>query len=429
MKYKSRIIGSGEEPLDQILFNPRNWRIHPLAQQDALKGVLEQVGWVQQVIVNQRTGNLVDGHLRCQLAAREGNEVIPVVYVDISEDEEALILATIDPIAGLAVADKQKLAELLDEVQTDDERIMTMIADMAERENLDYGKSTPADEPDVVSGDRFAELAKKWGTTDGQLWRLGDHLILCADSLSVENIKRLLGEEQPAMILADPPYGVNIVAANVSVGGGETNILLGGCKAGTVGGSKPFGSKDYRKRTGSIGVVVEAGKYPILIGDENANTAELAVLLYRELYPKAVQVWWGANYYSEVLANSQCWLVWDKDRTGNFADCELAWTNMDKAARLFRHRWNGMLRDSERDRRWHPTQKPAALAAWILSEFTESGAVIIDPFGGAGWSVLAGEQTERKVRALEMSHEYIAVILERWSIMTGQTPVIQEVTG
>ena len=90
-EYKNRIIGSGEEPLDQILFNPRNWRVHPLNQQNALKGVLEEVGWVQEVIINQRTGHLVDGHLRCQLAAREGAKTIPVKYVDLSEEEEAQI--------------------------------------------------------------------------------------------------------------------------------------------------------------------------------------------------------------------------------------------------------------------------------------------------------------------------------------------------
>ena len=65
-KIKNRIIGSGEEQLDQIMFNPRNWRIHPLSQQDALKGVLEEVGWVQEVIINKRTGHLVDGHLFSQ---------------------------------------------------------------------------------------------------------------------------------------------------------------------------------------------------------------------------------------------------------------------------------------------------------------------------------------------------------------------------
>lgn len=135
-KIKNRIVGSGEEQLDQIMFNPRNWRIHPLSQQDALKGVLEEVGWVQQVIVNKRTGNLIDGHLRCQLAAREGAQTIPVVYVDVSEDEEALVLATLDPIGAMAATDKQKLDELFQDINSDNENVQKMIAEIAEKEGV-----------------------------------------------------------------------------------------------------------------------------------------------------------------------------------------------------------------------------------------------------------------------------------------------------
>jgi len=135
-KIKNRIVGSGEEQLDQIMFNPRNWRIHPLSQQDALKGVLEEVGWVQQVIINKRTGNLIDGHLRCQLAAREGQKTIPVVYVDVSEDEEALVLATLDPIAAMAATDKQKLNELFAGIESENENIQKMIAEVAEKEGV-----------------------------------------------------------------------------------------------------------------------------------------------------------------------------------------------------------------------------------------------------------------------------------------------------
>ncbi|NLI08128.1 MAG: ParB N-terminal domain-containing protein [Thermotogaceae bacterium] len=135
-KIKNRIVGSGEEQLDQIMFNPRNWRIHPLSQQDALKGVLEEVGWVQQVIVNKRTGNLIDGHLRCQLAAREGAKTIPVVYVDVSEDEEALVLATLDPIGAMAATDKQKLDELFQDINSDNENVQKMIAEIAEKEGV-----------------------------------------------------------------------------------------------------------------------------------------------------------------------------------------------------------------------------------------------------------------------------------------------------
>lgn len=154
-KIKNRIVGSGEEQLDQIMFNPRNWRIHPLSQQDALKGVLEEVGWVQQVIINKRTGNLIDGHLRCQLAAREGAQTIPVVYVDVSEDEEALVLATLDPIAAMAATDKQKLEELFAGIESENENVRKMMDEIAEKEKLAYGESGNVEQARKTLAERF----------------------------------------------------------------------------------------------------------------------------------------------------------------------------------------------------------------------------------------------------------------------------------
>ena len=110
--------------------------IRQLRQQDALKGVLEEVGWVQEVIVNKRTGHLVDGHLRCQLAAREGAKTIPVVYVDVSEDEEALVLATLDPIGAMVATDKQKLDELFQDINSDNENVQKMIAEIGAKEGI-----------------------------------------------------------------------------------------------------------------------------------------------------------------------------------------------------------------------------------------------------------------------------------------------------
>jgi len=154
-KIKNRIIGSGEEQLDQIMFNPRNWRIHPLSQQDALKGVLEEVGWVQEVIINKRTGHLVDGHLRCQLAAREGAKTIPVKYVDLSEDEEALVLATLDPIAAMAATDKQKLGELFAGIESENENVRKMMDEIAAKERLEYGEKGSIEQARRTLAERF----------------------------------------------------------------------------------------------------------------------------------------------------------------------------------------------------------------------------------------------------------------------------------
>ena len=118
--WRNRIVGEGEEAPDQLLTNPQNWRIHPRSQRAALDGVLSEVGWVQRVVVNRRTGHVMDGHLRIDLAMERGEKTVPVVCVDLSADEEALILATLDPLSALAFADKDKPDELLREVKSGD---------------------------------------------------------------------------------------------------------------------------------------------------------------------------------------------------------------------------------------------------------------------------------------------------------------------
>ena len=117
-EWKSRIVGQGEEVPDQLLANPKNWRIHPKEQQDGLEAVLDRVGWVQQVVVNRRTGHLVDGHLRVSLALRRNETKIPVLYVDLAPEEEELVLLTLDPLASLAGVDREQLRGLLDDART-----------------------------------------------------------------------------------------------------------------------------------------------------------------------------------------------------------------------------------------------------------------------------------------------------------------------
>jgi ParB-like chromosome segregation protein Spo0J len=118
--WQNRIIGSGTEDPEQLLANPRNWRIHPGEQQDRLKALLEKVGWVQNIIVNQRTGHVVDGHLRVGVAISEGRSQVPVVYVDLDEDEEAAVLAMLDPLAAMAATDEGALVGLLSDLQNPD---------------------------------------------------------------------------------------------------------------------------------------------------------------------------------------------------------------------------------------------------------------------------------------------------------------------
>jgi ParB-like chromosome segregation protein Spo0J len=129
--WRNRIVSHGQEDPESLLANPRNWRIHPDRQQKSLSGVLDQLGWVQEITVNQRTGFVVDGHLRVALAISKGESSVPVRYVDLDEEEEALMLATLDPIAGMAAVDQEKLDQLLIETSAqngDVEKLLEMLA-------------------------------------------------------------------------------------------------------------------------------------------------------------------------------------------------------------------------------------------------------------------------------------------------------------
>ena len=121
---------------------------------------------------------------------------------------------------------------------------------------------------------------------------------------------------------------------------------------------------------------------------------------------------WGGNYFS--LPPSRGWLVWDKQNSGNFADCELAWTNAKTSVRIFRFLWNGMIRAGEQRGvpRVHPTQKPVELMRWCL-QFAPDAKTILDPFAGSGTTAVAAKSLGRKCVCVEKEERYCEIAAKR----------------
>jgi len=145
MSWENRIIGHGVKPAGEFLANEDNWRIHPYAQQEALGGALNEVGWIQDVIVNKRTSEewspnqrgvetLLDGHLRIRLALRQErgeDEPVPYKEVDLTPAQEHVALLTLDPLAAMAIADGAKYDELRAQIDVSDEALRLLIEETA----------------------------------------------------------------------------------------------------------------------------------------------------------------------------------------------------------------------------------------------------------------------------------------------------------
>ena len=136
--YETRIVEHGAENPSTLIANPKNWRLHPPAQEAAMRDALDEIGWVQEVIVNKRTGRLVDGHMRVAMAVKKGAQTVPVSYVDLTEEEEEKVLATLDPLAAMASIDKEALANLKSGIDSDRAALSALLeADMASKEDYE----------------------------------------------------------------------------------------------------------------------------------------------------------------------------------------------------------------------------------------------------------------------------------------------------
>ena len=190
-------------------------------------------------------------------------------------------------------------------------------------------------------------------------------------------------DNQFDLAIVDPPYGIKV----------------GGSKAfGKVGGSNIVESTNYRT-----------------FDDSDAPDYKYFMELRRISKNMII---WGANHFIERLPfgiNSPCWIVWDKDNSGNFADCELAWTSFKTAVRKFKFRWNGLLQQDmkNKEKRIHPTQKPVALYEWLLKNYAKEGDSILDTHMGSGSIGIATNKHGFDLTACELDADYFTAACDR----------------
>jgi hypothetical protein len=152
--WKNRMVGEGERPAKEFILNALNWRTHPDLQREAINAILGEIGWVQRVLVNRTTGNVLDGHLRVEEALKQGEDtLVPYVEVELTEDEERKVLALFDRISAMAGKNVEKYEELVASVDFDSPVLDAILKDMTgEMVNIEdfYQEVPPSENPEFV---------------------------------------------------------------------------------------------------------------------------------------------------------------------------------------------------------------------------------------------------------------------------------------
>lgn len=170
---RNRIVGTGEIDPRELKANPRNWRKHPSAQRGAIHHSLERVGWVQGVLLNKTTGNMIDGHLRVEDAIDAGEATVPYTEVELTEAEELEVLATLDPIGAMAETNVDLLATIVDEIGLpEDSPLHDMMQDLLPDDDSERERSEKLAAMDVTVGNPQHKVKR------GEVWNVAHHSLV-----------------------------------------------------------------------------------------------------------------------------------------------------------------------------------------------------------------------------------------------------------
>jgi DNA modification methylase len=399
----------------ELVPNPKNWRRHPKEQAAALRGLLSEIGYADALLARELDDGrlmLIDGHLRADTTKKA---MVPVLVLDVTEDEADKLLLTLDPLAAMALGDQASVAALLETVRTDSQAVAELLERVAGQEAWQAveGSREIVDPPEPI--DRAAELKEKWGTETGQLWRIGPHRIMCADCRDEAALGRLWADNGPSlrMIWTDPPYGVDYAAKNAYLNRSDRgnriqvpieNDKLTAGETGVLFRAALSAAKRWAIAGASLYATVPSG--PLLVYFIQAITAAgftfraqlswvkqqfvIGMADYHHRYEPILYGWLpdGAHYFTEDRRQDDVFEI-DKPHASEF----------------------------------HPTTKPVELIACMIRNSSREGELVYDPFCGSGSTLLAAHQLKRISYGIEIDPGYLAVSLERLS-MLGLKPVL-----
>ncbi|WP_135502128.1 site-specific DNA-methyltransferase [Roseovarius aestuariivivens] len=407
-------------PTAALSANPRNARTHSARQIRQIGRSIETFGFVNPVLVDEQDV-IIAGHGRLEASEKLGLDRIPVVQIPgLSEAQKRGLMLADNRIAENAGWDSNMLAQELSDlsaIELDFDLEVTGF-DVAEIDiaihavDDDDGAPEAAPEPDpdmpVI-------------TSTGDLWQLGPHRVACGNARDAEVFHHLMGDDRADAGFTDPPYNVPI-RGHVSGKGNVTHREF----AEASGEMTPAEFRVFLDETlGNAAAVSRPGAVWFVCTDWR-HACDMIGAGQTGFGPQLnLCVWCKTNGGMGSLYRSQHELVCVFGKSG------ARHRNNVQLGRFGRNRTNvwrypgvNTFREGRMEElRAHPTAKPVAMISDALIDVTRRGDIVLDPFAGAGATLMAAEQTGRHARLLEIDPAYVDTMLRRWRAATGEDPI------
>jgi DNA modification methylase len=386
--------------IDLLVPHPKNMNKHPDSQIERLAKLIEYQGFRNPVVVQKGTNLIVAGHGRLLAAKKLGYKKVPVTFQEFDSDAQLYAYMTSDnAIASWAELDLAMVNPETLGLGPDFDIDMLGIKDFVLEPIEKFGPQ--ADEDAVPEVEHPI-------TRRGDLWILGKHRLLCGDSTMIDDVKRLIADNNPNLMVTDPPYGVKLdqswrdeAMGSRKMGKGNANIVENDDKADWYDAWVLF--------PGNIAYVWHASSFSDVVMDS----------LRRANFDVKQQIIWnknilvmGRSYYH--WKHEPCWYAVRKGAGHNWLGDRKQTTVWDAAIP------NHIMSGSKDDKTDHPTQKPLIIYEKPIQNHTRLGDWLYEPFGGSGSGLIACEKHGRYSATMELSEKYCDVIIKRWEQYTGQ---------
>lgn len=381
------------EKLNPAPYNPRKDLKPGDPEYEKLKNSILTFGYVEPVLWNKRTGNIIGGHQRHKVLVEMGETEIDCVVVDMNEENEKALNIALNKVSG--DWDKDKLMLLIEDLQGADFNISLTGFDPAELDDL--FKDSLKDNIKEDDFDVDEELKKPAISRLGDLWLLGNHRLICGDSTKQETYERLMDGKLANLTVTDPPYNVNY--------------------EGSAGKIK----NDNMENNAFFDFLLSAfkGMESVMAKDSSVYVfhADTEGLNFRKAFSDAGFYLSGTCIWKKgslVLGRSP--YQWQHEPV------LFGWKKKGK------HNWYS---DRKQTTIWefekpkrnkdHPTMKPVALIAYPILNSSLTNSIVLDPFGGSGSTLIACEQTDRICNTIELDEKYTDVIVKRYIEQVGNS--------